>query len=175
MLMLLSCTVGVRARAVCGKYRQHLRGVERVTPRLYLWVASVWRTSKEREHHGRWVAELMVIPRTLPLFVLRPQNFAFTVVFAHAFLPYFCLVLAVVPFVGSPAGRRSTAKRNIVPCSPTTRHLLPDCMLFFWLCTCWLLLYFCLHRLHSFVLVFVRTINVFLDVFGFQVIRDVIL
>ena len=131
MLMLLSCTVGVRARAVCGKYRQHLRGVERVTPRLNLWVASVWRTSKEREHHGRWVAELMVIPRTLPLFVLRPQDIAFAVVFASGFMSYFCLVLAVVLFVGSPVGCRSTAKQHIVPCSPTTRHLLPDrCLLY---------------------------------------------
>ena len=175
MLMLLSYTVGVRARAVCGKYRQHLRGVERVTPRLNLWVASVWRTSKEREHHGRWVAELMVIPRTLPLFVLRPQDIAFAVVFASGFMSYFCLVLAVVPCVSSPAGRRCSAKRNMVPCSPTTRHLLSDCMLIFWLCTRGLLLYFCLHRLLSFILVFVRTVDVFLDVFGFQVIRDGIL
>ena len=178
MLMPLSCTIGVRARAVCGKYRRHLRCVERASRRLYLWVLNVWCTSKEREHHGRWVAELMVTPRDLALFVHRPHFFAFEV-FAWFSLMFFCpisvwsllssLSLVHQLDVGVPPNG------TLFFVSPTTRHLLPDCMLIFWLCTCWLLLYFCLHRLPSFILVFVRTMDVFLDVFGFQVVRDGIL
>ena len=93
MFMLLSCTVGVGARAVCDRYRRHLRGVERVSPRLYLWVLTVWRTSKEREHHGRWGADLMVTPHDRPLFVHRPHFFAF-VVFAWFSLMVFCPISA---------------------------------------------------------------------------------
>ena len=68
-------------------------GTSGVSRRLYVSVLSVWRTSKEREHHGRWVAELMVTARDLPLFVHRPHFFSF-VVFAWFSLMVFCPISA---------------------------------------------------------------------------------